>query len=56
MNCWHNSGLDENNKFRSWKEVENMYKFKFILGESIYRSTLEFESEEAYILFLLKWS
>lgn len=56
MNCWHNCGLDPHSEFKSWEEVEDMYKFKFMLGESIHRSTLEFESEEAYTMFLLKWS
>jgi hypothetical protein len=56
MNCWHSCGLSENSEFRSWKDVEKRYKFKFILGESIHRSTLEFESEEAYTMFLLRWS
>jgi hypothetical protein len=56
MNCWHNCGLTENSEFKSWTEVEDMYKFKFMLGESIQHSTLEFESEEAYTMFLLRWS
>jgi hypothetical protein len=49
MNCWHNS------EFETWEDVENRYKFKLMLGESIHRSTIEFESEEAYTMFLLRW-
>ncbi len=56
MNCWHRCGLSKTSEFKSWKDVENMYKFKFILGTSIRTSTIEFETEEAYTMFLLKWS
>jgi len=54
MNCWHNCGIGTS-EFKSWKDVEDRYKFKFMLGESIHRSTIEFESEEAYTMFLLRW-
>ena len=57
MNCWHNCGVDiETSEFMSWKDVEERYKFKFILGTSIHNSHIEFETEEAYTMFLLKWS
>jgi hypothetical protein len=56
MNCWHNCGLNQRNEFKSWKDVEDRYKFKFMLGTSIRTSTIEFETDEAYTMFLLKWS
>jgi|LWDU01.1.fsa_nt_gi hypothetical protein len=57
MNCWRNCGINqETSGFKSWGDVEDMYKFKFILGTSIRTSTIEFETEEAYTMFLLKWS
>jgi hypothetical protein len=54
MNCWHNCGIGTS-EFKTWADVENRYKFKFIPGERIHRSTVEFESEEAHTMFLLRW-
>jgi len=56
MNCWRQCGLTKTSEFKSWKDVEDRYKFKFMLGTSIRTSTIEFETDEAYTMFLLKWS
>ncbi len=56
MNCWRQCGLTKTSEFKSWKDVEERYRFKFMLGTSIRTSHVEFETEEAYTMFLLKWS
>lgn len=56
MNCWRQCGLDNNSEFKRWEEVEEQYKFKFVLGTTIYSSQVEFESEEHYTMFVLRWT
>lgn len=56
MNCWRQCGLDNNSEFKRWEEVEKHYKFKFVLGTTIYSSQVEFESEEHYTMFVLRWT
>jgi len=51
--AWHNFGDDD--RFKSWEEVEGHYHFKMIPNTNLNNSTIQFESEKHYIMFVLEW-
>ena len=52
--AWHNFGND--NRFSSWAEVEKRYNFVMEPKTNLNNSSITFDSEESYMMFVLEWS
>jgi len=52
-NAWRHFGDDD--RFKSWKEVEEHYHFTMTPTTNLDNSIIEFKSEEHYTMFLIEW-